>query len=255
MKWRDIIYQYDGSFDGLLCCVFESYTQHEHPTAICCDEADEWSLYETRVVSTDPAHAQRVARSLRKLSPDVLPLLRRTFLTCLPDKELAIYRFVAKLYREGAPFLTRLNDDGYQPLLRAVRSMATEAEHLRGFLHFSDYGGMLGAEIEPKNRVLPLLRAHFAERCHDEAFFIYDRTHREALLYADGRSRIVPLDDFQSAPPSAEEVAYRQLWRRFYDAVAIRERENPRLRMSRMPKRYWSQMTELRRDDALPPTQ
>ena len=98
-------------------------------------------------------------------------------------------------------------------------------------------------------------RAHFAERCHDEAFFIYDRTHREALLYADGRSRIVPLDDFQSAPPSAEEVAYRQLWRRFYDAVAIRERENPRLRMSRMPKRYWSQMTELRRDDALPPTQ
>ena len=46
--------------------------------------------------------------------------------------------------------------------------------------------------------------------------------------------------------PGAEETAYRQLWRRFYDAVAIRERENPRLRMSRMPKRYWSQMTELR---------
>ena len=31
MAWREIIYQYDGSFDGLLCCVFESYTQKERP--------------------------------------------------------------------------------------------------------------------------------------------------------------------------------------------------------------------------------
>ena len=255
MKWRDIIYQYDGSFDGLLCCIFESYTQKELPTAICCDEAEEWSLFEIRAVVTDPVHAQRIARSLRKLSPDVLPLLRRTFLTCLPEKELAIYRFVAKLYREGASFLTRLSDETYQPLLRAVRNLATEVEHLRGFLRFSDYGGMLGAEIEPKNRVLPLLRGHFCERCHDEAFFIYDRTHREALLYANGRSRIVPLDDFQSAPPSAEEIAYRRLWRQFYDSVAIRERENEKLRMNRMPKRYRSHMTEFRRDDSvLPPS-
>jgi len=24
MAWREIIYQYDGSFEGLLCCVFEN---------------------------------------------------------------------------------------------------------------------------------------------------------------------------------------------------------------------------------------
>ncbi|MCR5826051.1 MAG: TIGR03915 family putative DNA repair protein [Oscillospiraceae bacterium] len=254
MKWKDIIYQYDGSFDGLLCCIFESYTQREYPTAIYCGEEDEWSLFETRLVLTDAAHAQRVGRSLRKLSPDVLPLLRRCFLTCLPDKELAIYRFVAKLYREGPSYLTRLSDDAYQPLLRAVRAMSAEVEHLRGFVRFSDYGGLLGAEIAPKNRVLPLLRGHFCARCHAETFFLYDRTHREALLYANGRSRIVPLEDFRPAPPDAEETAYRQLWRRFYDTIAIRERENPGLRMSRMPKRYWAQMTELQHDgDALPP--
>lgn len=254
MKWRDVIYQYDGSFDGLLCCIFESYTKRENPTAIYSGEEDEWSLFETRFVATDAAHAQRIARSLRKLSPDVTPFLRRAFLTCMPDRELAIYRFVVRLYREGAPYLSRLSDDAYQPLLRAVRHLNGEVEKLRGFVRFSDYGGMLGAEIEPKNRVLPLLRAHFCERCHGEAFFLYDRTHHEALLYAEGRSRIVPLDDFQSAPPSEEEAAYRRLWRRFYDAIAIRERENPALRMTHMPKRYWAHMTEFQSDDgALPP--
>jgi len=254
MAWRDIIYQYDGSFDGLLCCIFESYTQKERPTAIVCAEEAEWSLYETRTVATDPAHAGRVSHSLRKLSPDVLPFLRRAFLTCLPDRELAICRFVAKLYREGAPYLARLSDETYQPLLRAVRHLSAEVEHMRGFLRFSVYGDTLGAVIEPKNRVLPLLRAHFCERCREESFFIYDRTHHEALLYANGRSRIVPLESFEPAPPDAEEAAYRRLWRRFYDTIAIRERENPRLRMTHMPKRYWSTMTEFQSDDgALPP--
>ena len=41
MAWREIIYQYDGSFEGLLCCVFESYTKKERPTAILHDGDEE----------------------------------------------------------------------------------------------------------------------------------------------------------------------------------------------------------------------
>ena len=246
MKWKDVVYQYDGSFEGLLCCIFESYTQKERPTSIVCEEDAEWCLYETRTVVTDRAHAERVCRSLRKLSPRVAPFLYRAFLTCLPEREAAIYRFVAKLYREGAPYLLRLNDEAYAPLRKAVRRLLVEAERLRGFVRFSDYGGTLGAVIEPDNRVLPLLRGHFCERCHDETFFLYDRTHREALLYADGRSHILPLESYDPAPPDAEEAAYRRLWKLFYDAVAIRERENPKKRLKDMPRRYWAQMTEMK---------
>ena len=255
MAWREIIYHYDGSFDGLLSCIYESYTQKERPTAILGDGDAEPCLFDVRVVPTDPAHARRVYASFRKLSPDVGPFLRRVFLTCLPDKEMAIYRFAARLYREGASYLTRLSDDDYRPLLRAVRRLSAEVEHLRGFIRFSLFGEMLGAEIEPKNRVLPLLRGHFCDRCYNESFFIYDRTHHEALLYANGVSRIVPLDSFEMAPPDEEEAAYRRLWKRFYDAIAIRERENLKLRMTHMPKRYWGTMTEFQTEDAfsLPP--
>lgn len=253
MAWREIIYQYDGSFDGLLSCIYESYTQKERPTAIVCDEGAEPCFFEVRTVATVRAHAERVSRSLRRLSPDVIPLLRRVHLTCLPNKEMAIYRFVAKLYREGPRYLTRLSDDAYQPLLRAVHQLSTEVEHLRGFLRFSVFDGMLGAEIEPKNRVLPLLRGHFCDRCYNETFFIYDRTHREALLYANGVSRIVPLESFEIAAPDAEEADYRRLWKRFYDTIAIPERENPKRRMSNMPKRYWGTMTEFQEESAEAP--
>ena len=249
MAWREIIYQYDGSFEGLLCCIFESYTQKERPTAILRDGDDEPSLFEIRAVATDRAHAQRIYRSLYKRSPDAGPFLRRAFLTCMPDKEMAIYRFVVKFYREGAPLLSRLSDDTCLPLLRAVRLLSGEVEQFRGFTRFSDFDGVLGAEIEPKNRVLPMLRRHFCDRYANEAFFLYDRTHKELLVYADRHSRLLSVDSLQLALPCEEEVAFRRLWKRFYETVAIKERYNPRCQNTFLPKRYRGTMTEFLPDD------
>lgn len=221
MTWREVVYEYDGSFDGLLCCIYESYTQKELPAAFFRTGELEPCLYEVRAVTTDAAHARRVYEGFRRFSPEVGPFLRRAYWTCLPEKELAIYRFAAKLYREGKPLLQRLSDETYHPLLRAVRQLNGELEQYRGFVRFSDIGGVLAAEIEPKNRVLPLLRGHFCQRCHDETFFLYDRTHREALFYADGHSAIVPLEEFVMAPPDETEKRYRRLWRCFYDTLSL----------------------------------
>ena len=248
MAWREVLYEYDGSFDGLLCCIYESYTKKELPTAILCDEEPVLSLYETHAVQTVREHARRVYSSFERYPRSVGPFLFRAYLTCLPEKELAIYRFVSRLYREGSPFLHRLSDDAYHPLLRAVRRLNGELEQYRGFVRFSDVGGVLTAEIEPKNRVLPLLRGHFCQRCHDETFFLYDRTHKEALFYTGGKSAILPLSHFTIALPDETELTYRRLWRCFYDTVAIHERENPKLRMTHMPKRYWPLLTEFQND-------
>ena len=49
-------------------------------------------------------------------------------------------------------------------------------------------------------------------------------------------------------PAGAEELAYRKLWRTFYDTIAIEGRRNPKCRMTNMPKRYWAMMTEFQKD-------
>ena len=33
-----VAYRYDGSFEGFLCCIFESYTKREVPAQIFSDE-------------------------------------------------------------------------------------------------------------------------------------------------------------------------------------------------------------------------
>ena len=244
----EMVYYYDGSFEGLLCCIFDSYAYKEVPTAIYCDEDDLPTLFASRNIQTDREHANRVLRKVVKCSSFAAELLHKGFLTCLPEKELHLYRMVAKLLREGPGFLRNFSDDTLHPVITAVRHLNGEAHLLKGFVRFSEMGGVLGSEIEPKNRVLPLLRSHFCARYREEKFFIYDRVHKEALFYAEGKAVIRPLEEFQMAPPDETEANYRLLWKRFYDTIAIRERENPRCRMTQMPKRHWNTMTEFQDD-------
>ena len=245
MAWEQVIFQYDGTFDGFLCCVFESYVHKEFPIAFYSDEEScGLSFYSVRTVNTVPESAQRVYRSLTKISPATAQLTRKAFLTCLEEKELHLYRIIRKLYREGAAFLRNQADEYYYPIVNAVRHMNREAEKLRGFVRFSDYNGILGAEIEPKNRVLPLLRHHFCNRYANETLFIYDRNHKELLLYANGRSRIFSVDNIQLNLPGEDEIQYRALWKRFYETIAIPERDNPRCQNNFLPKRYRGTMTE-----------
>lgn len=240
----EMVYCYDGSFEGFLCCIFDSYANREVLTAICCNEDFIPTLFASRFIQTDLDHAGRVYRKVVKLSPRAAELLRKGFLTCLPEKELHLYRLVRKLLRDGPGFLRNFSDPALYPVARAVRHLEGEAHLLKGFVRFSDLSGVLGGEIEPKNRVLPILRSHFCARYLNDRFFLYDRTHREALFYAAGKAVIRPLADFQMAPPDETEAAYRLLWKRFYDTVAIKERYNPKCRMTNMPKRYWNTMTE-----------
>ena len=174
----EMIYEYDGSFEGFLTCIFESYAQKEVLTAISCGEDIPFMLFPVRTVLTDRDHAARVYRKVVKLSPEAADLLRRGFLTCLPDREMHLYRLVVKLLEEGPRFLRDLSDETLYPILRAVRHLNGEVHQYKGFVRFSDLGGVLGGEIEPKNRVLPLLRRHFCDRYRNERFFLYDRTHQ-----------------------------------------------------------------------------
>ena len=144
---NEMIYIYDGTFEGLLCCIFDSYANKEVLTAITNDEDAAPTLFPTRAISTDAAHAARVLRKLHKLSPWGEELVRRGYLTCMEDKEIHIYRLVAKLLREGPGFLRDFSDETLHPVAAAIRHLNGEAHLLKGFVRFSELGGVLGSFI------------------------------------------------------------------------------------------------------------
>ena len=246
MPYRtNVIYRYDGSFEGLLCCVFESYYKGELPSDIIPPDTPQTSLFPMREIATDEQKSGRVLRSIGdKIGPEALDFVQRAFLTCLARKELYIIRFLRLGYRHGCAVMNMLTDEVVHPLFKAVRHLESESSLLLGFLRFSDFHGALVAEIGPKNFVLPLLTRHFCERYPEERFLIYDRTHSMALVYQPHKPAIIPLDDLVLPEPDESELGIRQLWRLFYDTVEVEGRHNPKCRMSHMPKRYWAYMTE-----------
>ena len=88
----DCVYCYDGSFEGFLCCVFDSYLYKESPAAICAAGDLEPTLFSVRRVETDEAHARRVLGKVAALSPGARDLVVKGFLTCAPDREMLLYR-------------------------------------------------------------------------------------------------------------------------------------------------------------------
>ncbi len=45
----DVIYRYDGSFEGMLCCVFESFARREIPAWIPRRRERQMTLYPERM--------------------------------------------------------------------------------------------------------------------------------------------------------------------------------------------------------------
>lgn len=241
----DVIYKYDGSFDGLMCCVFESYTRHELPFEILSPAMLQTPLFPVKQIGTDSEKAKRVLASIpNRMGSDALEFIRNAFLTCLPQKELYILLFMRLGYRHGPSVMDMLADDVVNTLFKAVKHLLNESHLLKGFLRFSVYENVLLGVIEPKNQVLPLLTEHFCRRYPEERFFIYDKAHSMALAYQPYESSIIEIENLAIAAPDEEEQFFRDLWRLFYDAIEVEGRRNLRCRMSHMPKRYWKHMTE-----------
>lgn len=242
----NVIYLYDGSYDGFLCCVFDSVYRRELPQDILPEAEAQPSLFSVRYVETDPEHAQRVRASIpQKIGTEAERLVKDVFCSCTPGRERMILRFLLLGYRIGHRVVYLAGHEEVQPMLAAQQFLHNEAHRFVEFLRFSDHGGVLTAEISPKSFVLPYIQEHFCSRYAIETFLIYDRIHHAALIWKDRHASIVPLDYFQPPPLSEDERKYRALWQRFYDVIAIPDRENPRCRMNHCPKRYWPDMLEM----------
>lgn len=246
---RNVIYCYDGTFDGLMCCVFDSYVRREIPSDILSEAPEQLSFCDMHFVETVPEHSARVSAAIpKKISPRAFDAVKKAFLSCEDGKDLLILMFIRKGFQFGRKVEDMLADDTVNRLNKAVLFCTREAHLLQGFLRFSDYGGYLAAVIEPKNKAIPLIADHFTDRMRNENFLIYDKAHRMALIYFRHKAEIAENIDFELPDASAEEELYRELWKGFYKTIGIEERYNPRCRMNMMPKRYWANMTEMREE-------
>ncbi len=199
-----IAYRYDGGFAGFLTCVWDALENRIDPVAFLLPE-DGATLWEEREVAADENKARRLYAALaRRVSGRFRHFITWGFLTCLPERELALFTLIRRGMRSGPRVAMDLSDPVMARVMLAYQKLATEQDHLKGFVRFSELDGALVGEIEPKNRVLPLLASHFAARYSGERLVLYDRTHHEVLVSDRGQWKLLSAEDFRMGPAGAE---------------------------------------------------
>ncbi|NLT58381.1 MAG: DNA metabolism protein [Clostridiales bacterium] len=242
----DLQYLYDGSLEGFFCCVYESVYSGVLPQDILPEWEAEPCLLRQQRIPTDPGRAERVRRSIpARISNEAMQLVGHAFFSQLAGREIRLLRFLLLGYERGRGVTGLIGHPDVAALLEAERHLLREVQLLLGFVRFTERGGVLTATISPKNFVLPFMAKHFAGRYPQEAFVIFDEVHGAALFHQKRQLRILPVEELAFPAPTPEEAAWQALWKRFYQAVSIEHRYNPKCRMGHMPKRYWQNMFEL----------
>lgn len=243
-----LVYIYDGSFEGILTSVFEAYARKEAPDKIVEESGQQLGFgQQTRYIETDSRKALRVERGITdKAGQQAYQHVWVASLSCDMDKATAIYRYICRCLEIRFKIYNDLANPDVIGLLKVYNQVAREGHALTEFLRFSQMeGGVFYAKITPDHYVIPILMPHFVERYCVQPFIIHDKTHQTAGVYDLKEWYMVDAANITLPDESCDELAFRRMWKMFYETIAVKERINLKCRQSFMPKKYWQNMTEM----------
>ena len=243
-----MIYLYDGTYDGLLSAVFEAFSHREAPDNIVYQEPEQIDFFQTiHPIATHAAHARRVEQGIvRAIGGDALNYVWAALHSAEPYAGRDLLLFLRRGFEKGASVTELLTEDCVVRVMRMSRSVFTEAARWREFLRFEELSiGVFIAQYEPENDVTELLMPHFSDRFCTQPFIIHDKGRQKAGVCQNGHWTLASSQRMVLPENSAQEAAYQNMWRLFYNTVSIKARENPRLRRQMMPKKFWKDMIEM----------
>jgi probable DNA metabolism protein len=241
-------YVTDGSFEGLLTAVYDSwYRKQDEVLDILPGMPEQPDFLVTyRPVGTNEAKAEKVFDAIvQKISGDAA----RRVMLCWFSEEAGTGRDILNYLRFGfskGPLVDEMVTHRWvKPVHDACGRVGFEAHRMMGLLRFyRTKQDSYCAIIEPRHYILPMLADHFASRMPDSPWLIHDKGRELTAVFESGAWGVVPGKLVDAVKMHADEENYQQMWRRYFDAMAIESRLNPNLQRHFMPKRYWKHLVE-----------
>ena len=245
------IYLCDDNLDSIFTAVYDAWASrkgHNH-VRLQMNRAVTMELFCDYVtVIPDSTKAESVSRSIRgKISPKAWHMVYRAAMSPEDSRADDIYRFLVGGFYYGARVVDMLTEPAVRRIQELNRNIANETHYHKEFLRFdATIEGILFARIRPKGNILTMLAPHFADRLSGEDFIILDVGRQLAAVHPAGKEwYLAGLSREQAeALLTRKPDEYRELWKTFYDTIAITERKNPLLQRNHMPLWYREFMTE-----------
>ncbi len=248
-------YLYDGSFDGLLTCIYQHYYGAAASGIYQQDYYQPGLMVNSQVVKTNPALAKRVCIAIEeKISGEALEKIYHVYLSSDPIKENLILNYLRLGFKMGAKADHYHSHPDVYSLHKLNQRVEIETHRLLGLLRFKDTGRFLYAAMSPDHHILTLIADHFADRLAGERWIIHDQKRKLAIVYDgqdDGKNKL-PIQDkwyLTDFSYSMDDIAdkdqhWQQLWQLYFQKIGIESRLNPRLQSRFVPQRYRRHLLE-----------
>lgn len=160
-------------------------------------------------------------------------------------KEISILKFLLHGFMAGPKIDTMLSLEYVFEVNRMRKKAFGECHRLKGLTRFSEVSPhLLYSSLHPDHAILEPLGHHFIRRLPNENFILHDKNRNKIFVYNTKEYRILSADDLSIPSITEAEEKLQNLWKIFFQTIAIKERKNSRLQMQYMPKKYWQDLVE-----------
>jgi probable DNA metabolism protein len=252
-----VTYVFDGSFEGLLCAVFDSYERKEKSVDLVWDVFYQPTmLEEPHIVLTDEAKAKRVWAGLgKKLGQQWGVMFYKAYLSEDLQTFKDLFNFAHYIFDNPAGAESNFGNPRVMAVSKMDRKVNREKHRMKAFIRFQKTAdGMYYCPVEPDFNVLPLISSFFKNRYADQQWIIYDVKRKYGLFYnlktveeitydfvanVDTTKVVLPAE----MQDEKEELA-SLLWKDYFNSTNIPARKNMKLHIQHVPKRYWKYLNE-----------
>ncbi len=250
-----IILRYDGTFPGLLTAIFHSYENKEWPNQVIGKDTSEIVFGETLNIETDETKATRVWEGIKKIGGMLTcEQLFHAFLSGDKNIEMLIFDYLRILFNEKRCISTNLAIECVLRIDQLGKKVMREAHRMLMFARFEQTAdGIWFAPLDPKYDVIPLITGHFRLRFANQPWLLYDTNRSYGFYFDKIKLEQITIDNplFSRATGKVnreiihpDEQKWQEMWKSYFNQIAIVERKNLKCQQNFMPKRFWKYLTE-----------
>lgn len=247
------IFTCQDTFEAMMTCIYQAWESglgHQNIRLQTLPIGNYRLFADYREVAPDSLKAAKVSRAIcKKISLRAYEIVYYCAMSDREDKLDLIYRFLLLGFAYGSKILSMEPNPHIRSCLSLHKRVAGEAHKFIEFTRFFQLGQeAFFAQISPKSRILSLIAPHFHNRMPSLHWAIYDRSHRQLLLQPKDEDyyfqRLSLKEEENIKTLSSPKDDFEMLWKEFFDTVAIKERQNPKVQQRFLPLWIRKNMTE-----------
>ena len=247
-----MIYQYDGSIEGLFSGFYDAFIRKEKPEMFQNTHKNQESLLFSDLfqVKNEPRKYNQVIKWFNQIHKKAVYSIFACFYSEYKNIEKDMFEYFYLGLNQRHKLKDYLKNEHLYRFYDISRKVRREIHQYKGFIRFEEVKkNFYYAPIDSRYNIISFLAFYFAKKYSDKNWVIHDIKRNNAAYFDLENIKInkIKKDSFLGLfkrKLKNNDQNYKKLWKVFYDEICIEERRNMKLHTQLLPKKFWPYLIE-----------